>query len=113
MRKLELLANMIVLVGPIVLAVGMGLYLPLVRHMPEASVWAVWGLYAAGFALFLAAKVSVIGQGVLVSFGSSRMSRRFRWCYRLGCALMMLGALLPLVLAALAGSDNAAARSGT
>lgn len=46
-----------------------------------------------GFALFLAAKLSVISQGVYVSWGSGRMSARFRKCYRVGYALMFLGAV--------------------
>ncbi len=46
-----------------------------------------------GFALFVAAKLSVIRQGVYVSWGSRQMSARFRKCYRVGYALMFLGAV--------------------
>lgn len=48
---------------------------------------------ATGFVLFLAAKLSLIAQGVHVSWGSRQMSPRFRTCYRVGYALMFAGAL--------------------
>ncbi len=50
-------------------------------------------LMLIGFAVFLAAKLSVISEGVYVSWGSRQMSTRFRACYRVGYALMFLGAV--------------------
>ena len=50
-------------------------------------------LMLIGFALFLTAKMSLIRQGIYVSWGSRRMSARLRTCYHAGYALMFAGAL--------------------
>ena len=51
-------------------------------------------ILTTGFALFLIAKLSIIRQGILLSWGSRRMSRGFRTCYRLGYGLMTAGVLI-------------------
>ena len=61
-------------------------------------------MYVAGGVSFLIAKVSVIRRGILVSFGSKRMSRGHRRLYRLGYALMIAALLLHAVVAILAVS---------
>jgi hypothetical protein len=44
-----------------------------------------------GFILFLTAKVSLLVNGIYISWGSKSMSRGFQACYRLGYGLMILG----------------------
>jgi hypothetical protein len=48
-------------------------------------------LCGLGLSLFVTAKLSVIRQGILVSFGSRQMSTRHRRMYRVGYALMVTG----------------------
>ena len=54
-------------------------------------------LMIIGFAFFLAAKLSVISRGIYVSWGSRRMTKHFRTCYRIGYGLMCVGALAWIV----------------
>jgi len=54
-------------------------------------------LFLLGFSLFLKAKISVIKNGKIVTFGSSLMTRINKVYYRLGYALMIIGGGLSLV----------------
>lgn len=54
-------------------------------------------LSCLGFILFLMAKVSLLVNGIYISWGSKSMSRGFRACYRLGYGLMIVGFLAALI----------------
>lgn len=55
-------------------------------------------LYGLGFSLFLLAKLSVLRQGLWMSFGSDHMSPWYRWLYRIGYCLMGLGFFFTMAL---------------
>lgn len=96
MRRYEGLINLLFAFGPWALVTLMGLSIGLVGGAPLFWGCTAVGLYALGFGLFLAAKVSVIRRGIPISFGSARMTSGFRVCYRVGYALMAFAAVLTL-----------------
>lgn len=53
-------------------------------------------LSCLGFILFLAAKLSLIVNGIYISWGSKSMTPILRVCYRLGYGLMTAGILAAL-----------------
>ena len=59
----------------------------------RAAVLFAFALYAGGFTSFLVAKLSVIRQGIRVSFGPKHMSPTHRALYYVGYILMAAGAL--------------------
>ena len=63
--------------------------------VPAIIAWA--SLVIVGLAMFVVAKLSVIRRGVLVSFGSQRMSPTMRRLYRLGWVLMLPGGIVTLL----------------
>jgi len=93
MRKFEAIANLILL-GPMIGLLLAGLSCGLVLVAPRLLAVLSVSLCVAGTGLVLAAKISVFRMGLLVSFGSSRMSPGYRLCYRLGYVLIGLGAFL-------------------
>jgi hypothetical protein len=58
---------------------------------PHAFSLFILVLYGLGLTLFLSAKISQIRNGVLISFGSSRMSVSSRHAYRAGYFPMFFG----------------------
>jgi hypothetical protein len=69
---------------------------PIAFGPPRTAAVVLFGLLGGGLSLFLIAKLSVVRQGSLFSFGSRQMSTSMRRCYRLGYALCALGAALSL-----------------
>ena len=53
-------------------------------------------IFAAGFSCFLLAKISLFRRGIWVTWGSRQMTRGYARLYRIGYALMGIGALLSL-----------------
>ena len=94
MRKGELILNFTFIFGPLVLGFGSLWAMGLAQSMPRSTFWAMIGLFLAGFALFAKAKLSIIKQGHLFTFGPSKMSKVNRFAYFLGYAGMGLGLFL-------------------
>ena len=102
MWRREAIANWVILLGPAVLGI-LGAYISVFAlHNPSGFIAATGGLiltlYGIGFALFLKAKLSLIRQGISFSFGSARMSPRFRRMYQAGYCMMGLAILLSLAV---------------
>ena len=97
MRRGELIVNFVFVFGPPV--VGL-LVVASLSLAPLRTPWmaACFALYAAGVSLLFAAKMSLLRRGVWISFGSSRMSRGNRACYRIAYALLVSGVILNLML---------------
>ena len=93
MRKFEAIANLIFL-GPMIGFVLACCSWALVSTAPRFFAMLTVSICIAAMMLILVAKISMFKTGVLVSFGSSGMSRGYRLCYRLGYALIVLGASL-------------------
>jgi len=79
-----LLLPLVELMLPSVLLIGM-----LITIGPRGALL----LSCLGFIFFLAAKVSLLVDGIYISWGSKSMSRSFRASYRLGYGLMIVGFL--------------------
>ena len=79
-------------------AIVLGGLLRLLTSAPFHYIFIMLLLWAVGFSMFLKAKLSVIRQGKLLSFGTSGMSRTNHIFYLLGYIIMAAGLLLSLVL---------------
>ncbi len=91
----------IIHIGPIALGL-MGLVLVILignaSDNPIGFARLTMWLYGIGFALFLIPKLSLVRQGIRISFGSVRMSPWHRRMYRTGYCLMGLGLVFTLAL---------------
>ena len=97
-RQGEALANACIFLGPILIGVPIALASVVAGGAPRVFTLITIGLYYAGFALFLVAKISVLRQGIPLSFGSARMSTWNRRAYRSGYVLMFLGVVATIVV---------------
>lgn len=104
MRRNELIANIFLQFGPaiilLVLSVVCVVAFDLLTTAPAYYVVTLLALWAVGFAMFLKAKLSVIKQGKLVSFGPGPMSRTNRTFYIWGYVVMALAFVMSLLLLA-------------
>jgi len=94
------LANLAILLGPIAIGLILGLVVVNAGLRPLATATLSAAAYLLGFVCFVAAKISVIRQGHLISFGSRPMSRGYRRLYRVGYGLMVSAVVLTLGLLA-------------
>lgn len=97
MRRGELIFNLAVLMGPLVLGTCFVLGTYLSFNIPRATVWISSGLILVGFLSFFKAKMSVISKGQLLSFGTKNMTTPNKIAYFCGYVLMSLGALLMVI----------------
>jgi len=89
----EALTNYIVLLSCLI-GIPLGFALWMAADNPLGAAIAALALYVGGASCFVIARMSVIRQGIRVSFGSKHMSRGHRRLYRLGYALMIAGLVL-------------------
>ena len=94
MRKGELILNCAFIFTPLVFGLCMAWASVLVLSMPQAAFTGMICLFLIGFILFAKAKLSIIGQGYLFTFGSTRMSKNNRVTYFAGYILMGMGLFL-------------------
>jgi hypothetical protein len=120
MSQAHALINLFILMGPLVLALVVGLVVMNSGLHPFGTATLSIAMYSVGFALFVAAKVSVMRRGHLISFGSGLMSLWSRRLYRLGYTLMIGGAVLTFglvvtakVVAGGSPANKARGRAGT
>jgi hypothetical protein len=98
MFKESALANLFLLLAPFAIGLLMAMLIPGIMSNPIGYAAAALSLYWLGFALFAAAKIQNIRKGYVVSFGSSRMSSFWKWAYRFGYTLMVIGFLFTTLL---------------
>ncbi len=92
------IANAVIFIGPALLGVIMAILIPNALGNQTGFAWATMLFYGLGLTLFVIAKLSLIRQGIRVSFGSDKMSPWYRWIYRTGYCLMGLGVLSTVAL---------------
>ena len=98
MRKGELIFNYLIFFGPLFLGIGILTVVSLAFAMPRTVFWSFVILYIAGLSLFVKAKLSVIKQGRLISFGTANMSSPNKVAYFVGYSAMVIASLLLLGL---------------
>lgn len=84
------------IVGKVAVAIGLLMLAAAAsRNLVSGDVTnpGAFGITLVGFALFLMAKLSVVREGHLVSFGVGRMSPEMKNAYRAGYWLMAVGVL--------------------
>jgi hypothetical protein len=96
LRRSELIANLVLLFGVPLLGVIIGCAVPLLVDAPLKFTLIMLVLWIVGFSMFFKAKLSVIRQGKLISFGVRNMSQTNRICYILGYVLMGTGLIFSL-----------------
>ena len=94
MRKGELIFNYALVLMPLVLGLASAGFIGLYYTMPGPTFWGMVVFFILGFALFLKAKLSIIRQGRLFTFGPSQMTKSNRIAYFLGYGVMFLGLFL-------------------
>lgn len=94
MRKGELVFNYVIVLMPLVLGLVLAGFIGLYYTMPGPTFWSMVVFFILGFALFLKAKLSIIRQGRLFTFGPSQMTKSNRIAYFLGYGVMFLGLFL-------------------
>lgn len=92
------IANAVLFIGPALLGVIMAILIPNALVNQTSFAWATILFYGLGLTLFVIAKLSLVRQGIRVSFGSDKMSPWYRWIYRAGYCLMGLGIVATMVL---------------
>ena len=97
MRRGELIVNLAMAFGPLVIGLLIAVALSL-APVRIPGVLVCRGLYGAGLSLLLTAKISLFRQGIWISVGPSQMRRRNRRLYRAAYVLLVTGALLNLLL---------------
>ena len=97
MRRGELLLN-ILFVGPMIIVAIVTLSLVMYMNSPRQYVISILILYCIGFSMFLKAKISVMKEGRLLSFGTKYMTQSNRNLYIYGYIIMGIGLILSLVL---------------
>jgi len=99
MRRNELVANLFFAGGGFSLVALLVAFLTTwVALAPGPYIVLMFFLWIVGFLLFLKAKISMIKQGKLLSFGFAEMSRSDRIFYVFGYIIMGIGMLLSLIL---------------
>jgi len=98
MRRSELIYNIVMATGfPVVLIIiPVFISASLMRSFPWVSYWTILSLLFLGFILFLKAKLSLIKEGKLLTFGAKGMSKSNRALYISGYILMLLSLILSL-----------------
>jgi hypothetical protein len=91
MRRTELAANLI-FVSPILAAILMTCVLA-----TPLNIFIALFCYTLGLLSLVHAKVSLLRQGVWVSFGPSRMAPQFRRSYWLGYAFIAVGVFINIL----------------
>jgi hypothetical protein len=101
MTKRELIANIFLQFGFPILALLLGLLccilLPFLTSAPNLYLIITLLFLAAGFLMFLKAKLSLITRGNLLSFGPKQMSKPNRILYLLGYLFLAAGLILALI----------------
>ncbi|MHC4618651.1 MAG: hypothetical protein ACYTEQ_12965 [Planctomycetota bacterium] len=102
MRRGELITNVGFLSGlaPAGIVLVCSLATSLFARAPTHYILSVVVLWAVGFSMFLKAKLSVIRQGILCSFGPKGMSRGNRVLYVSGYVVMGISLFLSMLLLA-------------
>ncbi len=102
MRRDELIANLVLQFGlPLVAVVTIlvcSILLSLLTAVPAYYIFIMLLFWAVGFLMFLKAKLSIIRQGKLFSFGPKGMSRTNQILYVLGYVVMGVALTFALVL---------------
>jgi hypothetical protein len=102
----EALANTFILYAPLAIGLVFTVFAVNAFAAPRGFAWFTLGLYFAGLALFLLAKVSLLRRGIRLSFGSSQMSPWNRRAYRTGYTLMVFGFFATLTLLVALGASS-------
>lgn len=97
MRRGELIGNLALQFGLPLVAIALACTISLLTTAPGNYIFIMLLLSAVGFFMLLKAKLSLIRQGRLFSFGPKGMSRTNRIFYVLGYVVMGVGLLLSLV----------------
>ena len=100
MRKGELIFNYAIVIMPLALGLVLAGFRGLYNRMPGSAFWSMAVFLLLGLALFLKAKLSVIRQGRLFTFGPSQMSKNNRMAYFIGYVGMGTGIFLLIVYSA-------------
>ena len=98
MGQRQAIANIFVLLLPHIIVFFIVFSVSVVNTDPPFWRLAIPAFYGFGFLLFLRAKLSILGTGRPVSFGSKRMSPGHRLLYRSGYFMMGLSLFLTLGL---------------
>jgi hypothetical protein len=96
-RRSEAIFNIVLQFGLPLTAIAIGCLFWLLTSAPLHYIFIMLLFWAVGFSMFLKAKLSVIRQSKLMSFGPRGMSRTNRIFYLLGYIIMTAGLLLLLV----------------
>ena len=93
MRKSEFIANLMLMFGLPFLVVPVIIYasFSIVGLFPQICYWATLLFFLLGFGVFLKAKLSLIKQGNLFTFGIKGMSKINQVFYTVGYILMLSG----------------------
>jgi hypothetical protein len=102
MFKESSLTNLFILFAPFAIGLLIAMLLPGAIRNPAGYATAALIFYGIGFASFAAAKTQNIRRGHLLSFGSSKMTTTWKWAYRIGYVLMVIGLVLTMVLGVVA-----------
>ena len=94
MRKGELIFNYALVLLPLVIGLVLAQSIGLFYTAPKLALWIMVALFLLGFALFFKAKLSIIKQGKLFTFGPSHMSKSNRILYFIGYGGMVSGLFL-------------------
>lgn len=94
MRKGELIFNYAIVIMPLALGLVLASFIGLCYRMPGSAFWTMAVFFLLGFVLFVKAKLSVIKQGILFTFGPSKMSQPNLIAYFIGYGGMGTGLLL-------------------
>ena len=92
MRRLELAANLLFVLGPY--AIGM---LILIFLMPSLTMLASLTSFGIGLSLLVCAKYDLFKRGIWFSFGSSRRNTASRNAYHQAYVLIAVGVALNLI----------------
>ncbi|VAW71133.1 hypothetical protein MNBD_GAMMA10-1650 [hydrothermal vent metagenome] len=96
MRKNELFINYFVILGPVIFSLISVTSMGFVRSMPQLTFISMMALFIIGFLLFLKAKLAVINQGAIFSFGMSRMKKTDKYMYISAYGCMLFGCFILL-----------------
>lgn len=90
--------NVFMNIGPVLFFIGISIIVPIILKFPSGFAVGSILLCMMGFILFSLAKFSMFKQGRWLTFGSSEMTPRNRFFYRLGYVLMVFAATSVLIL---------------
>lgn len=98
MRRGELWLNLVASFGPPAIGLVAAIMLPYIKQGQNNYILISLSLYFVGLILFLCAKWSIMKTGKLVTFGTSGMTQKNRWYYRLGYLLMGSGFVFHILI---------------